>query len=155
IERTDISRAEPAIPIEGALIQLRVGIADEEIRPATEDLSLHPGRYGFALCVAEPDLDARDRTAIRSNALVERILEGRARDRGMLRRAVATHEADPHGLALLAESARHGCTAGRDVTDMLDMLGPEFRMVDETIEKEGRGRAEIEIGLDQRVQHGF
>src|SRR3954447_8933281 len=100
VDRGQVPRPHPSVVERGGRPLRVVEEPHAGLRPPSEDLAGLAGRAGEALAVADLDLDARHREAVRGGALVDRRAGAVPRSDQHLGRAVQPEHADPDPLGV-------------------------------------------------------
>ena len=145
----------PAVGVDRLAGELGVDVAEEELRPAAEDLADLAVADVAALVVDEAHLAARHRRALGVLAVFGGVGADAADRRRVLGRAVGAHGDDAELLGAVAHRARDRGPAEPDALDQRRVRGREARCIEEAREEVRRAASRREAGLQHRGEDAF
>ena len=143
VEHADVAGVVPAVVVEHGCGELGIGVAEEEVGAAADDLAV----------VIEAQLHARHRAAVGVEALLPGCGRPAAGDRGVLRAAVRTEHDDAERVeALRHRRGDRRATEARVGHERTVFVG-EVGVVEEAGEEEGRAAEHPHLFLSHDAQH--
>ncbi len=150
VEPADVAGSEPPAGQERLVVQGRIGVAQEELRPPGHDLPVDSRAHLAVVVVEQADLVAGRQDAVGAGPLVQRVKGRAGADHRVLGRSVGAKHRDPRPIGSLDERARHAGRTDQVVADRGQVSAVGLGRVEQGGEEErgARGRRHA-VGLDE------